>query len=152
MPPVGEEITPTITDITPAVEVQTGDEVTVWLTDEATGTRVQQLMKKDSQDMTAQISADKQWIVVSDVAFTDLQTLHLFKRTGIQQYTKVEREKFTGGLWDEFTRELSHPGVFTKYSTSLKEWKDDSLVLELGVMPKSGEWIRRDYVVELAQF
>ena len=137
--------------IRPTVDVVAADgEVTLWLVDEATGDRVQRLLSKDSQEMEAEFSEDKEWILVSDRAFSDLQTVHLFKRSGSASYCKIDRDAFTGMLWDQFAREKIKPEfTITRYATSLAGWDNDALKLKLAALPLGGNWIEAEYTVEL---
>ncbi len=140
-------------EIKPGYEIVKGDKITLWLTDEDTGERIQPLMTESALDISAEFSADKTFLVVSEKQFSDLQTLHLFKKSGPNRFEKVEREKFTGGIWDEFIAELQYGGVITRYVTTFKGWQEEQAVeVELSVLPKDGDWIQKDYVVELAQF
>ncbi len=151
--PPGEPIEPVAqVPFSAAVEVESGDPMTLWLINADTGERVQSLLKKSAQRFTPEFSPDKEWLVVSEVAFSDLQTLHLFKQSAPNRYTRIQREDFIGRLWDEFTAELQHSGVITRYVTSFKGWKEDSVALQLAVLPKNGSWIQKDYEVDLAKF
>ena len=138
--------------IDPAVEVESKDgSVTLWLTDKPSKQRVQRLIKKASQSMSAKFSADNKWIVVSDQAFSDLETVYLFKRSGSTSYRKVDRDAFTGVIWDQFASEKLGPQyMITKYRTTFQGWGEGSLRLKLAALPRGGEWIEKDYSVELA--
>lgn len=141
--------------IEPGVEVESSDDgmVTLWLIDKPSGKRVQRLARRASQGMEAQFSANGDHIVVTDRAFSDLQTVHLFKRTGATSYQQVGREAFTGVLWDQFAGEKINPQLMiTKYVTAFEGWENGgaALKLKLAALPREGEWIEAEYVVELA--
>ncbi|MFT5468664.1 MAG: hypothetical protein ACI8UO_003776 [Verrucomicrobiales bacterium] len=153
----GPEPEPELTQlesIVPAVEVESKDgSVTLWLIDKPSGKRVQRLMRRASLGMEAKFSADQKYIVVSDQALSDLQTVHLFIRAGATSYRKVDRDAFTGLLWDQFAGEKLGPQfMITRYVTSFEGWENGgaSLKLKLAALPREGEWIEKEYAVELA--
>lgn len=151
--PEPEPETPELTAIDPDVAVESGEgEVTLWLTDKASGKKVQKLLSQASQGMSAQFSSDKKWIVVSDQAFSDLQTVHLFKRAGATSYRQIDREAFTGVVWDQFAGEKLGPQfMITRYITNFEGWGEgeQSLRLKLGAHPREGDWIEKEYTVDL---
>lgn len=138
--------------ITPSVEIESNEgAVTLWLVDAPSKQRVQRLMEKASQSMSAQFSPDKKWMVVSDVAFSDLQTVHLFKRTGATSYQKIDRDAFTGVIWDQFAADkIEAAQMVIKYRTTFTSWGDNAINLKLAALPRGADWIEADYTVDLA--
>ncbi|MEM7015108.1 MAG: hypothetical protein AAF585_26915, partial [Verrucomicrobiota bacterium] len=138
--------------IAPSVEIESNEgTVTLWLIDAPSKQRVQRLMEKASQSLSAQFSEDKQWMVVSDLAFSDLQTVHLFKRSGATSYEKIDRDAFTGVIWDQFAaNKIEASQMVIKYRTTFTSWGDNAINLKLAALPRGADWIEADYTVDLA--
>ena len=98
------------------------------------------------------MSSNKNWVVVTESAFSALQRIHLYKAGEDNTFRKVSRDSVDGPLWDQFATQLDRQLIITSNKTSFEGWAQggSAMKLKLAALPRGGDWIEKSYTVSLA--
>ena len=126
---------------------------TLWLVDGESNQPVQLLIGDQSQEIVPHFSPDKQWLLVEELMFSNIQTVRLFHRSAEGSFLQVPNEQITGPLWEEFQND--HPIELTdlvRTAVRMIGWSEDSLLITLGLMAERADHSRIEelYQIDLA--
>ena len=150
--PGDEPVVEPLEPVKPEIRVDSSSRSkSVWIVDANSDRKLGKVYSAASEQLSAKMSSDQKWVVVSDLAFSDLERIHLLKAGEDYSYVKIDRDRLDGPLWDQFVAELDPTLIVTSNKTTFEGWSRDgkAMKLKLAALPRGGDWIEKSYTVSL---